>query len=204
VDVPSRRERQKAAARDAILRAGMELFSRHGIDAVTVDRIAEVADVGKGTIYNYFPTKESIVVAFLANVERAVQRMLAPLEQTHRPLADTLVEYVALQWRMKRRHHRFVKLFFAQMFLNTDAFFPYMVEIHGLVAKNMESLFRALQERGDIRRDVSVADLTMVFTNMQMGLTAQWALEGPPFAGTEATLRREIELFCEGIEANRT
>ena len=200
----TRRERKKAATRDLILRAGMELFSKHGIDAVTVDQIAAAADVGKGTIYNYFPTKEVIVVAFIADVERTVQQMLAPLESAHKPLAETLIEFVTAQWRMKRRHHQFVRHFLAQMFLNTEAFLPYMLEIHKLTAANIASLFQELQARGDIRADIDISDLTMVFVNMQLGLVAQWAIEGPPFAGTEMTLRREIEFFCKGIEAART
>jgi AcrR family transcriptional regulator len=34
-----------------------------------VEHIADVADVGKGTIYNYFATKEDIVVAFMADLK---------------------------------------------------------------------------------------------------------------------------------------
>jgi hypothetical protein len=45
---PSRRERKKSAIRERIIAKGMELFARHGIADVTVDQIAEAADVGKG------------------------------------------------------------------------------------------------------------------------------------------------------------
>ena len=48
---PSRRERKKAAARSKIIATAVELFSVHGIEAVTVEQIAESADVGKGTIH---------------------------------------------------------------------------------------------------------------------------------------------------------
>lgn len=200
----SRRALKKAATRDVILRAGMELFSKHGIDAVTVDQIAGAADVGKGTIYNYFPTKEAIVVAFLVNVERTVQRRLATLEAARHPLVDTLTEFIAMQWRMKERHHRFVRVFFAQMFLHTDTFLPYMAEVNQLVSANTESLFERLRRRGNFRTDVNVEDLAMVFVNMQFGLTALWAIEGPPFTGTEIVLRSEMALFCRGIEASAT
>jgi len=67
--VISRRERKKIAARAQILSAAIDLFSRRGLDAVTMDEIAAAADVGKGTIYNYFATKEDIVVAFMADLE---------------------------------------------------------------------------------------------------------------------------------------
>ena len=72
----SRRSCKKEAIRSQTVAAGIELFSQHGISGVTVDQIAEAADVGKGTIYNYFQTKEDIVVAFMAAFEGKVQGKL--------------------------------------------------------------------------------------------------------------------------------
>ena len=56
-----------------IIAVAVELFSRDGLDSVTVDQIAAAADIGKGTIYNYFKAKEDIVVAFMAEMEEKVQ-----------------------------------------------------------------------------------------------------------------------------------
>ena len=39
----------------------------------------------------------------------------------------------------------------------------------------------------------------MVFINIQLGLSALWAIEGPPFMATMHALDREISLFCEGL-----
>ena len=75
--VISRRERKKVAVRSQILSTAIELFSRRGLDAVTIDEIAAAADVGKGTVYNYFTTKEDIVVAFMANLEARMAPRIA-------------------------------------------------------------------------------------------------------------------------------
>jgi AcrR family transcriptional regulator len=178
----------------------MRLFTERGIDLVTIDQVAAAADVGKGTIYNYFHTKEDIVVAFMSEFEREVQAKVAELDLDGRPLRDTLVEFLQLQFRLKEPHHRFVRVFLGQMFLRTDQFLPYMAEIHKLTTPATDALFRALQKRGFLRADLSIADLVLVFTNMHLGLTALWAIEGPPFAGTMYALEREIAMFCEGIE----
>ena len=58
-----------------------------------------------------------------------------------------------------------------------------------------------LIERGMIRRDIQLRDLIMVFKTIQLGLTALWAVEGPPFRATESTVRQEMKLFCKGLEA---
>src|SRR5512144_1425310 len=61
----SRREREKAQRRDDILRAAREVFFQRGFHTVTVDDIAVAAEVGKGTVYLYFDTKETILVHLL-------------------------------------------------------------------------------------------------------------------------------------------
>ena len=63
---PSLRHRKKAATRDTILRTAIEPFSRSGFDQPTIEQIAGQAGVGKGTVYDYFATKEDILVAFMA------------------------------------------------------------------------------------------------------------------------------------------
>jgi AcrR family transcriptional regulator len=198
-----RRQRAKVACRTRIIHAGIRLFGERGLDAVTVDDIAAAADVGKGTIYNYFRTKEDIVVAFMADIERTVNAALRDLDAATRPLAETLVEFMRLQFQMKAPYHRFVRVFFAQMFLHTDRFLPQMAEMHQMTRATIQTVLVALQRRRAIRADVSIEDLTLVFGNMQLGLTALWAVEGPPFQTTHHVLEREVALFCEGIETRK-
>jgi len=197
---PSRRARKKSAVRSQIIAAAIELFSRNGIENVTVDQIAEAADIGKGTVYNYFDTKEDIVVAFMADLERRVQARLHRLGARTGTLDSILAEFVRLQLRRKKRYHQFVRVFLGQMFLHTGSFVPYMAEMQKAIDPPMEKLFRALQQRGALRKDVNLTELVLVFKTMQLGLTALWAVEGPPFRATEYVLQQEIKLFCEGLK----
>jgi AcrR family transcriptional regulator len=61
--VQGRRERKKEETRRRITRAALGLFHEKGFDATTVDEITERADVAKGTFFNYFPRKESVLEA---------------------------------------------------------------------------------------------------------------------------------------------
>jgi AcrR family transcriptional regulator len=56
-----RRERKKAATRQALADAALELFLDRGFDKVGVREIAEAADVSTATLFKHFPTKESLV-----------------------------------------------------------------------------------------------------------------------------------------------
>ena len=61
---PGRRARRRAETRARILRAAWRLFERQGFFATTVEQITEAADVGKGTFFNYFPSKEHVLAGF--------------------------------------------------------------------------------------------------------------------------------------------
>lgn len=56
------RERKKLATRSALHRAALELVAEHGLDGVSVDDIAERAEVSPRTFFNYFSSKDDAVV----------------------------------------------------------------------------------------------------------------------------------------------
>ncbi len=75
-----RRERKKLATRRKIFRAAVELFTEKGFDATTVEEIAERADVGKGTVFNYFPQKTAFLIAAYTEWLSVIQEDLGPVE----------------------------------------------------------------------------------------------------------------------------
>src|SRR5215467_7707214 len=56
-----RRERRRVETREKIFRAAMKLFAERGFFATTTEDITEAADVGQGTFFNYFPTKQHVL-----------------------------------------------------------------------------------------------------------------------------------------------
>ncbi|RZT84244.1 TetR family transcriptional regulator [Pseudonocardia sediminis] len=57
------RERKKQATRVALAEAALRLSVEHGTDTVTVEQIADAADVSVRTFFNYFSAKEEAIVA---------------------------------------------------------------------------------------------------------------------------------------------
>jgi len=74
----SRRERKKRETRRRLLEAALRLFRERGYNVTTVEDIAEMADVAKGTFFNYFETKESILPALAERRLRQLEETLLP------------------------------------------------------------------------------------------------------------------------------
>lgn len=76
----SRRQKEKEDRREAILSAAREVFFEEGIHRATVDLIAARAEVAKGTVYLYFPSKETMLAHL---VMEGLDTLYARLEQAY-------------------------------------------------------------------------------------------------------------------------
>jgi AcrR family transcriptional regulator len=56
------RERKKQKTRDAIQREAMRLIGKQGYDQTTIEQIAAAVEISPSTFFNYFPTKEDVVL----------------------------------------------------------------------------------------------------------------------------------------------
>lgn len=67
---PGLRDRKKARRRDEIIAAARELFTVQGIDATTMADIAAAAEVSAPTVFNYFGSKDGILIAMISEGTR--------------------------------------------------------------------------------------------------------------------------------------
>jgi AcrR family transcriptional regulator len=72
-------QRRRNLTRDALLEAGMGLFARREVDAVSIDDIVSEAGVAKGSFYNHFRDKEAFAREIGAEVRRQVEEVIARL-----------------------------------------------------------------------------------------------------------------------------
>jgi AcrR family transcriptional regulator len=74
----ARSERRRRRNRQALIEAGYQVMTQKGIDAATMFEITELADVGAGTVYNYFASKDELAMCIMEQVmDRLSQRIEA-------------------------------------------------------------------------------------------------------------------------------
>lgn len=78
----SRSDRRKKRNRQALIDAGYHVMAQKGIDAATMNEIAEHADVGAGTVYNYFSSKDDLAMSVM-------EQVMARLSQRIEAVTDT-------------------------------------------------------------------------------------------------------------------
>ncbi len=69
----------------ALLDAGEDVMSKKGIDAATMQEIADQADLGAGTVYSYFKSKDELAIAVL---EQVMERLARRIETATKDYSD--------------------------------------------------------------------------------------------------------------------
>src|SRR5690348_9176337 len=150
---PDRRQRRSAETRERLFRAALDLFAKKGFAETTVEDITEAADVGKGTFFNYFPSKDHILLAFgemqLAKLEAAVAEV--------RTSGATMPEFLrSLGLRMTQepvRHPGIIRTLL-QAYLSSTPVRTEMIELQKRVHALHSEIIRIGQQRGEIRSDL--------------------------------------------------
>ncbi len=84
------RERKKQLMRQLISDTATMMFLERGFDEVRVSEVAAACEVSEKTVYNYFPTKESLVLDREESSANALRRALGP-EATHESPVDAVI-----------------------------------------------------------------------------------------------------------------
>lgn len=150
INISSRKERESELKKQLIADAAQRLFTRSSFENVTVEEIAREAEFGKGTIYQYFSSKEEILVHVIC---QGIEHLCNQLEKECglQIAVDTAItRYVELQYLF---YHRYSRLFLSMLRRQFDGdlsveLFLRIKERHAVKMKLVTELFRRGQEAG--------------------------------------------------------
>ncbi|HUI52987.1 MAG TPA: TetR/AcrR family transcriptional regulator [Terriglobales bacterium] len=195
-ELPTRRERHSAERRERLFRAALELFARKGFAETTVEDITNAADLGKGTFFNYFPSKEHILLAFgemqLAKLQAAFDEMRA----TNTPIPVFLRSLGPRMTQEPIRNPSIIRILLQAFLANTAVREP-MLDLQRRVTAIHTEMIRMGQERGEIRDDVPPEELAHVFRQNIFGTLLIWSLYSD--ASLLQRMERSFEVLWTGL-----
>jgi len=177
-----RRERRRIETRERIFRAAMKLFAERGFVATTTEQITEAADVGQGTFFNYFPSKQHVLAALFemqfAKIEEAVRASESkrPVRTVLHGLAQSLTAEPGKSASLTR------SLIVA--FMSSNEVRQQIVNLLERGRTRIAEIFRAGQSRGEVRTEVTAERLALRFQKRVLGTMFFYALhDGPELRG---------------------
>jgi AcrR family transcriptional regulator len=191
-----RRQRRAAETRLRLFRCALHLFAERGFPNVTVEDITEAADVGKGTFFNYFETKDH-VLGVMAEVQLGKVREAAALAgegtQTIHSVLHQLVQRLAEEpGRSPSLARAFISSFLASE------------NVRALIKCNMQEgrkmiaeIVAAGQASGEIDPRLKKEKVAMQLLQTAMGTVLLWSLHGEP--ALEAWLEDSFQHFWRSI-----
>ena len=155
-----RRPKQHRARQtvEAVLDAVVRLLKRDGSKAITTNRIAEVAGVSIGSVYQYFPDKRAIFTALhqrhVDQIDRMVQTKLvehaaSSIEELMRAMVEGMVEAHAIDPEL-------YELLMTEVPHRADGTRDFAVRLHGAFLLAISSRAHELKKRRDLDKVVFV------------------------------------------------
>lgn len=86
-----RKEREKEQRREEIITAAQKVFFEKGLPAATMDEIAEVAELSKGTLYLYYKSKEDLYLAVAMRGSEIMYRMFEQAAPKHKSVLERIM-----------------------------------------------------------------------------------------------------------------
>jgi AcrR family transcriptional regulator len=221
----SRRERRITARKAQILDAAAQVFAEKGFARATTKEIADAADVSEGTIYNYFDSKEDLLIALMTRMgEMQLTHTGLTLTDEQRgqlePLQDTLDleatlgrdarEFFVnlLNWRhsLVSEGRPMFQALLSEMLVNADFRVHYNQQLVVPFLSLFERQVEAWVERGEVRAlDVPLTVRFLFAVNLGMlGLL----ILGDPLLEekweSEELIRQLADFFLMGLGARES
>ncbi|WP_430593237.1 TetR/AcrR family transcriptional regulator [Humidisolicoccus flavus] len=186
-----RRERNKQDKLNRIIESASALFSKHGVDEVTTQMIAEHADIGAGTLFLYAKTKgELLLLVQNVHYAQALAQGRAAAANIDSPL-DAVMAIVTEIVTCNRVHVDNGRTYLREMVFGNPAE-PHHAEALRIVAETDEAIVEVLTRTGMEKTEQATTLARIVSAIMFVSMAAS-----PNAAASEHEVVGQIRQQCE-------
>ncbi len=198
------REQKKAQTRAAITTEAGRLFTTQGFQATTMDEIATAAGVSPATLYNYFGTKNSVL---LAHIETTVGDMIEAGSAVLADPPEDVVEAVQSLMAVVMDHftaldRELLREVFAAGFGPSSDVLPELIRLDLLVADQLGQLLQRFDSPRGLAPDIEVDEAVVtIYSAMATQLVMYVSMEEMTVAAAQRAVARQIEIMFSGLRA---
>lgn len=194
--MPRVSEATKAAHRLRLLDAAADAFATHGLHGARIDDISLAAGLAKGTVYNYFDSKEDLFREVIAAWAGRITAAHGPVD-ADAPIRDQLTALVDADMAVMGEFEPFARAAFREV-LSPVADDPAdLVPASDPVDDEIRSVLARGRRRGELRTDRTVDELAHLFAAAINGLLIQRWLPGPTVELDDIS-RLAVDHFLDG------
>lgn len=192
-----RREQRRRETHARIFDAAMRLFAERGFANTPVEEITEAADVAKGTFFNYFPTKESILEALAARQLSVVKAA----EERARKAASVRPVLLEMIHRLAEKPSRSQLLLRSMMgvAMTNNTLSKFLGRVLETARGHVAAIMRRGQELGEVRPDLPAQDLARILQHSIFGTQMIWSLSAR--SDLNKWIEKTFEIVWRGIAA---
>jgi AcrR family transcriptional regulator len=195
---PNRRERRRAETRERIIRSALRLFAERGLTGTTVEDITNAADIGKGTFFNYFPSKEHILAHLCQLQMGKIRKFVSQAIESTKSMDRVLYDLALIVTEEFARSPALVQNILVPSF-SSDSMRQEMADDVDDDRRILAKLIAARQKRGEIRDDFTPTELALQFQRALFGTTVLWSLD--PSQPLPDCLKQMSSVLWSGIRA---
>ena len=201
---PTKEDILTAYRRDALLKAAVRVFGECGFESATMERIAQEADVAKGTTYLYYRSKQSIYDAALGHgLAELDARTEAAMKQAP-ALREAITAFITTRAEYFFEHRDFFRMYVGAIARHLTSPKSKASEFQALVDRQTRRLEQAIARaigRREIRR-VDAAATALAIFDITRGLVAR-RITSPGTRDAAEDVQFLAGLIWQGLEKEK-
>ncbi len=162
------REMDLVRNRQLIVDAGIKVFAAHGFHAAKIEEIMDIAGFSKGTFYNYFRSKEALILEILKDKTEEIREGIEELSETDMEFGELMRSIARRKLEFFRSNESFFKMVFAGAMRDGQSLPSAMHEnMHAFFRMFVDALSKIFERHSDkLRSDVSPCEAALIFMHI--------------------------------------
>lgn len=188
------REKKKIETKNTIFEVAARLFKEKGFESTTVDEITREAEIGKGTFFNYYPTKEALLVDFVKEKEELVFELVKNELRKSTHVREKIKNALLIVAKSNERNKEITKLFVFEHLRHYG--------YNERTSQGLNTLLHKILEKGveadEIRKSIDIKKASENITGIYYAALMEWLWSESDYSFSE-DISIKIDMVFDGI-----